>query len=60
MENDKDYEEKSSEGTKGGWSWGDCWEVWSGKAFLSRWHLNRGLHEEMETPREDILGKNSK
>lgn len=34
-----------------------CQIVWSGKAFLSRWHLDRNLNEEMEMSLEDILGK---
>lgn len=31
--------------------------MWSAKAFLSRWYLNRDPNEEMETSWEDILEK---
>lgn len=37
-----------------------CQIVWSGKAFLSRGHLDKNLNEEMEMSLEDILGKHSR
>lgn len=37
-----------------------CQMMWSEKAFLSRWHLDRNLNEEIKTSLENILGKHSR
>lgn len=50
-------EEKLNEGTKCSWGGETVQVVWSGKAFLSRWDLNRDLNEEMDTSQDGILGK---
>lgn len=59
--NDKYYEEKSGEGTKGRWGGEDCSiESVFREGLSQQMMFEQRLIEEMKTSQEDILGKNSK
>ena len=57
--NDKYYEEKSGEGTKGRWGGEDCSiESVFTEGLSQQMMFEQRLNEEMKTLQEDILGEN--